>query len=116
MARKQSFTVRCDGDGCRSYEDVDSLDRLPEGWYQVGTPDGLGRVQKSDCFDLCSLPCVEKWAKARRIALGGDTKKRGYERTKKCPYCEEVFSPQGLSLHIRSNHVEEAALDAATTP
>lgn len=117
MAVKQSFTARCDGDGCRNYEDVDSADRLPVGWYRVAHVDELGRLSKTGSFDLCSLRCVERWSKARAVALGEATAKvrKPRERDAQCPHCPEVLTRQGLRLHVLQAH-PEAALEAATAP
>jgi hypothetical protein len=111
MARKTSHTVRCDGDGCKSFVDVETVSQVPEDWYSIAVADAAGRPKAS--FDMCSLKCVEKWAKARRQAL--PDARTNYVK-KPCDYCTEEFSPQGMVLHMKSIHPEEYRLEQQTAP
>lgn len=68
MARRQVSIVRCDGDGCKEYAEVEDTTKTPDGWYQIrlaGPDNKLGNTG----FDLHSLRCVERWAKGRKNAL-----------------------------------------------
>lgn len=105
--RKQSVTVRCDGDGCKSYVDVDDLRQTPATWYHVDQADALGKVQPHGGFDLCSVKCVEKWAKARRPIV----EKTPAGRRVLCPECTEPIGARGLNHHYRSKHPDAAPLE-----
>jgi hypothetical protein len=58
----------------------------PKGWLRVweAKEDSLANAKNgSHSFDLCSLLCVEKWAKGRRRFLAGDAPRRDFEGRKK---------------------------------
>lgn len=83
--RKQSITVRCDGDGCERYGEVEDLAQTPVGWYQVRQAGEDLKLHRQG-FDFHSLRCVEKWAKARRIATEGN----GASKTPREPEIREA--------------------------
>lgn len=95
MAVKKSIIVKCDGDGCKNYIEVPSESTHPADWFRIyDYRDAKDNVH----FDLCSLKCVERWAKGRRAvipALGNHP----------CGMCDFVAtSLQGLREHERSAH------------
>lgn len=102
--RKQVITVRCDGDGCKSYADVADLRETPAGWYHVAQANEAGKTNGG--FDLCSTKCIERWAKGRRIALGETEKKTGDHRHRRviCPECTTEIGVQGFHHHFHSVH------------
>ena len=106
MALSEAITIRCDGDGCPISADVEDKARRPEGWYHVKLATADGRLQPHEGFDLCSLRCVQRWAKARSAAIGETNGRVGgtYAKTAECPECHEMFAPQGLNLHRSSAH------------
>lgn len=79
MSRKQSVFIRCDGDGCKEFAEVDSLTETPAKWYRIHQADEMGKTP-SGGFDFHSLRCVEKWAVARRRALEPSTPSNGFAR------------------------------------
>lgn len=74
--RKQTTIIRCDGDGCNTYAEVMDSNETPDGWHRVAAAHG-GKLDLKTAFDLCSLRCVEKWAKARRAFLKDTGNGRG---------------------------------------
>lgn len=117
MAVKTSVTVRCDGDGCTNYVDVERESELPRDWYRTTHSDATtGKPDRP--FDFCSLKCIGKWAKARAVAIGERVSSNGRKpiEKKKCDYCDGLFAPQGMGLHMRTTHPDEYALEQATAP
>lgn len=79
MARKTTTIVRCDNPTCKNLGEVEDLKLTPEGWYRIGQADARGTVTMTvGTFDLCSIRCVEKWAKERRVALDGLAEQNGH--------------------------------------
>jgi hypothetical protein len=132
MARKHSFTVRCDNPGCRTFEDVEE-GKTPEGWYNVRQANAAQWLSNglTGTFDLCSLACVSAWADQRETALAfhrvptaeeverpeptpeptpepkvGNT---GRQHAKlPCPFCDKLCAPQGMPRHLLFAHGEVA--------
>ena len=63
--REMKIVIRCDGNGCPNTEEVETKDRRPPCWYHIKKTHNDGRLQPYEGFDLCSLRCVGRWAKAR---------------------------------------------------
>lgn len=63
--KKMTTIIRCDGNGCKTVEEIPDKNIYPDHWYHIQQVDSAGRL-KQDGFDLCGLKCVEKWAKGRR--------------------------------------------------
>ena len=104
MARKKSYTVRCDGDGCGKLAEVEDENFMPEGWIQIRVPNDMGRLPNSG-FDLCSLKCVGKWARGRSEVLNGKGKATVHRYP--CPSCGDEVAPQGFQHHFRTQHPED---------
>jgi hypothetical protein len=70
MARKTTTVVNCDNPTCRNYAEVEDLKHTPSEWYRIAQADERGGTQvTTGTFDLCSLRCIEKWSKERRLGL-----------------------------------------------
>lgn len=112
--RRQMTAIRCDGNGCGTMIEIDEKTQMPEGWISLRLPDSEGRIGTagSGSFDLCSLRCVEKWARGRRDARGDVVKRSratsatGYLR-RPCPVCDAPVAPQGLVMHVTNVHPDE---------
>lgn len=104
--RKQSVTIRCDGDGCQTIADVETLADTPAGWYRVAkaTEDMKTPGLQNGGWDFHSLRCVEKWAKARRVVVGDEPVSRYAQVV--CPGCDSPIASQGFSAHWTSKHSE----------
>lgn len=117
--RKEVITVRCDGDGCKSYADVERLSDAPPNWYVVAHSGDNGRASPHERFDLCSLACVNRWAKARAKVRGEIIKeKQTNAKTRQCAFCGVWHAPQGMHLHEKycpenPNRSAEPAISAA---
>ena len=110
--RRQSITIRCDGDGCKNIADVEDLNAMAVGWYRVfkATEDGkLGR----EGWDLCSLRCVGRWSKGRAAAIGeappasnGGSKQGQSNKRVVCPACGHSAAVQGFHQHWKAHHAD----------
>lgn len=63
--RETATFIQCDGDGCSTMAKVVDKSETPDGWYRIAEAKA-GKLDLNNAFDLCSLRCIEKWAKARR--------------------------------------------------
>lgn len=103
--RKQSVTIRCDGDGCQVLADVDNVQQTPFGWYHVSQASEDLKLPATGAggWDFHDLRCVEKWSKARRIVLG-EAKTSTPATVVMCPECGDELGAQGFPNHWRSRH------------
>jgi len=78
MARKQTYIVKCDNNGCKAMAEVLDPNEAPEGWVlvQVAQPDQkLGfKFARESAKEFHSLRCLENWAKNRRKFLASEGK------------------------------------------
>lgn len=110
--RRQMTAIRCDGNGCGTMIEIDEKTQMPEGWISLRLPDSEGRIGTagSGSFDLCSLRCVEKWARGRRDVRGEKRKGAPTNYTRRpCPVCDAPVAPQGLVMHVTNSHPDEVA-------
>jgi hypothetical protein len=104
--KKESITVRCDGNGCKTIADVETLQHYPADWYHIKKVTADGKIQPNTGFDFCSLKCVHNWSKARAEVLGEPIVARSRnpvgvrDKNRECPKCHEMFYPQGFALHV----------------
>lgn len=109
MSRKKLVAIRCDGDGCGKMAEIENESVMPVGWLTIQLPDDGGRLAPERRFDLCSLRCVQRWAKARAQITGEistNTSQASYIKSP-CPICEIPIAPQGLRQHVSVQHPEE---------
>lgn len=66
--RETATYVKCDGDGCATMAKVARDTETPDGWIRISE---YHEGQAGANFDLCSLRCVERWARGRRLFLAG---------------------------------------------
>ena len=115
MARKTTTIVRCDNPTCKEVGEIEDLKNTPPGWYRIGQADDNEKIQPvAGSFDVCSLRCMEKWAKERRLALDGNGHKRtggpGTARDNwKCPVCDRTLDVRGRIMHLQA-HVKEGVI------
>jgi hypothetical protein len=116
MARKQTTIIQCDNPTCKTVAEVAELKETPEGWYKIQQADIHFKTNNIG-FDLCSLKCIEKWAKERKALLGTvlpeeNTSSLGHIQTVPktvCGICDEPVDSRGLRVHVIS-HVKEGVV------